>query len=144
MSARAFACLLTLVVAGAASADSRGLACEPTSLAPDSATLTLTLPDPHGRELAVKRPDGEFFYLAWDEHAGIENATPRIQGFRDAHVLTLDPRTLEGWHFTKDGAWLPIFDAPGKYAFVTADVLQTDATPVGTIPPSRCIVEYRK
>jgi hypothetical protein len=136
--------LAACAAAGPARAGSPGLTCEPTSLTPDSTALTLTLPDPHGRELGVSTEHG-FFYLAWDEHAGIEGATPRIQGFREARELTLDPRTLEGWHFhASDHAWRPIFTEPGRYTFVTADVLQTDAQPADTIPASRCIVEYRK
>jgi len=134
---------VAVFVAEPARADADALVCEPTSLGPDSSKLTLTLPDPHGRELAVKTPDG-FFYLAWDASAGID-AKPRIEGFRDARVLTFDPRTLEGWHFhaSNDG-WKPIFASPGTYTFETADVLQTDATPPDSIPLSRCTVEYRK
>jgi len=147
MAARASVVLVALALCaagGPAPAETRALACEPTSLTPDSTSLRLTLPDPHGRELGVSTEHG-FFYLAWDERAGIEGATPRIQGFREARELTLDPRTLEGWHFhATDHGWRPIFTEPGRYTFVTADVLQTDAPPADAIPPSRCVVEYRK
>jgi hypothetical protein len=139
----AYTACLVLFASLARAEDPSALRCEPATLDSSSTSLTITLPDPHGRELGVTTPTG-FFYLAWDEGAHIEEATPRITDFAHARTLSLDPRTLEGWHFAlSNPGWQRIFASTGEYTFVTGDVLQTDTTPADAIPVSRCRVRYR-
>jgi hypothetical protein len=133
---------ISILFSTAARADAPALRCEPATLRPGD-TLTVTLPDPHGRELAVQTPNG-FFYLAWDEHAGID-ATPKLGGFAAAHVLALDSRSLEGWRFAHaNPGWERVFAGSGEYVFRSGDVLQSDSTPDGSIEPSSCRVRYEE
>ena len=135
--------ILALFASLARAEDSSVLRCEPATLDPHSTTFEIRLPDPHGRELGVKTPSADFFYLAWDEHALIKDATPRIADFPRAHTLTFDPRTLEGWHPSASSpSWQRIFVESGEYIFLSGDVLQTDHAPDDVIQTSRCRVRY--
>jgi hypothetical protein len=106
------------------------LSCSPTVLKSDS-TLILRFKLPHPGELAIRAPDGTYYFLAYDPGAGIPPGLTPIadkESFRKMSELALPVGRAMGspWLYGRESNEL-IFKEPGVYMVTLAEVLETDA-----------------
>jgi hypothetical protein len=108
------------------------LRCTPDRVGPAD-TITLTMGVPHGRELSVESPAGEFFMLVLAEPRPDDG--PMLmpaERFRAAAAVRLPVASLRAKPYVagRDTAER-VFARPGAYRFRVAEVLNTDdGTPV--------------
>lgn len=116
------------------------LRCSPASLG-RADTLTLAMSVPHGRELSIEGPTGDFFNLVLAEPQPSDG--PMLlpaDTFRVLPVVRLPVGSLRSKPFVagRDSVEL-VFANPGAYRLRLAEVLNTDdGTPVAT-----CVVRLR-
>ena len=116
------------------------LRCSPTTLGPAD-TLTLAMSVPHGRELSIQNPVGDFFNLVIAEPQPADG--PMLfpaDTFRITPQVRLPVASLRAkpFVFGRDSAER-VFSRPGTYRLSMAEVLNTDdGTPVTT-----CMVQLR-
>ena len=116
------------------------LRCSPTSLGRTD-TLTLVMSVPHGRELSIEGPTGDFFNLVLAEPQASDG--PMLlpaDTFRVLPAVRLPVGSLRGKPFVagRDSVEL-VFASPGAYRLRMAEVLNTDdGTPVAI-----CVVRLR-
>jgi hypothetical protein len=127
--------------AGVAPAPMAGtLRCSPARLGPAD-TLTLAMRVPHGRELSVQNPAGDFFMLVLANPDAADG--PMLMpaaAFRTLAEVRLPVASLRArpFVFGRDSTEL-VFARPGPYQVHVAEVLNTDdGTPVST-----CTVQLR-
>jgi hypothetical protein len=115
------------------------LSCRPVLIAPGG-KLTLHFATPHPAELAVEAPDGTYFAL--EPRTGSPDQRPLVDkpSFKRMTDLQLDVSGAQGspWAFGRNTN-ATIFTLPGKYKFVLADILETDAPE----EVYRCVVTLR-
>jgi hypothetical protein len=116
------------------------LRCSPTRLAATD-TLTLAMSVPHGRELSIETPAGDFFNLVLTEPLASDG--PMLmpaETFRVRPAVRLPVGSLRGKPFVAGRDSLErVFAGPGAYRLRMAEVLNTDdGTPVAT-----CVVRFR-
>lgn len=116
------------------------LRCSPTRLGPAD-TLTLAMAVPHGRELSIQNPAGEFFNLVLaDPQPADGPMLMPADTFRALPAVRLPVASLRAkpFEFGRDSAER-VFARPGPYRVRMAEVLNTDdGTPVAT-----CTVQLR-
>lgn len=88
--------------------------------------LTIILPQPHPKELAIKAPDGRWFYLQVENEGSGEMLMPGKQ-FAALGKLDLDTRMLEA-RYWDDGKAMhgKVFTRSGDYLIYMADNLETE------------------
>lgn len=116
------------------------LRCSPARLGPAD-TLTLAMSVPHGRELSIEGPTGDFFMLVLAEPQAADG--PMLMPadtFRLLPVLRLPVGSLRGRPFVAGRDSVErVFASPGAYRLRMAEVLNTDD---GT-PTALCTVRLR-
>lgn len=116
------------------------LRCSPTRLSATD-TLTLAMSVPHGRELSIEGPTGDFFNLVLAEPQASDG--PMLlpaDTFRVLPAVRLRVGSLRAKPFVagRDSVEL-VFATPGAYRLRMAEVLNTDdGTPVAV-----CVVRLR-
>lgn len=88
--------------------------------------LSISLPVPHPKELAIKSPDGNWFYLHVENEGASEMLMPKEQ-FAVLTKLDFDTSKLEA-RFWDDGKAKrgKVFTKTGKYLIYMADNLETE------------------
>jgi hypothetical protein len=133
---------LTLLLAmGAEGALATNLGCAPKVLRPGD-TLTIRLPLPHGGELGVWNPKGEFQFIAYRKDTDNAPLPPiDFDNFRKQTEVQLVIATAKGVP-VRDGFEQPelLFSAPGRYHFLVSDNLETE-NPPGLL---KCSVRYQR
>jgi hypothetical protein len=118
------------------------LQCSP-ALVGAGGTVVLTMSTPHPAELAVRHPDGTFFFLVYDRDEGLPVGwTPLYskESFREIREIRLRTRDAKGTPWVGDRKVNElIFTQAGTYEFILTDVLETDAG----YPTYRCRVRYK-
>ena len=89
-------------------------------------TLSITLPIPHPKELAVKTPNGKWFYLHVENEGDSEMLMPKEE-FAKLKRLDLDTGKLEA-RYWDDGKAMrgKVFVETGAYLIYMADNLETE------------------
>lgn len=103
------------------------LLCSPSRLS-RSGVLTLRFASPHAAELAVVRPDRNFFFIAQRRLPGSQMATGMpSEVFAGVVELKIQPGafTATKWHVNAKEPE-PVFTTPGKYRFVLADRIESE------------------
>jgi hypothetical protein len=119
------------------------LSCRPRTLAPGG-TLTLRFGFPHPGELAIRAPDGTWFFLVYDpDETRPAQFRPLIDkdAFRKLRELVIPSATAVGspWVKRRDKNEL-IFPQPGEYQVELTEILETDAD----LPRYRCNILYKR
>jgi len=116
------------------------LRCRPERLGPAD-TLTLAMAVPHGRELSIQNPAGDFFMLVLN-HPRVADGPMLMtaEAFRTMPEVRLPAAALRAkpFVFGRDSTEL-VFSSPGVYRIQVAEALNTDD---GT-PVSACTVQLR-
>ncbi len=88
--------------------------------------LSITMPQPHPKELAIRTPDGRWFYLHLENEGVGETLMPSEQ-FASLQQLDFDTRQLEA-RYWNDGKPMhgKIFTQTGDYLIYMADNLETE------------------
>lgn len=88
--------------------------------------LSITIPQPHPKELAIKAPDGRWFYLQVENEGSSEMLMPSGQ-FAVLKKLDLDTRTLAARYWDDGKARHgKVFTVSGDYLIYMADNLETE------------------
>ena len=88
--------------------------------------LSITMPRPHPKELAIRAPDGKWFYLHIENGGAGEMLMPSEQ-FAVLQKLDFDTRQLEA-RYWRDGKAMrgKVFTQTGDYLIYMADNLETE------------------
>jgi len=88
--------------------------------------LSITLPQPHPKEFAIKAPDGRWYYLQVKNEGSGEMLM--LSGkFATLKKLDLDTRTLEARYWDNGQAMRgKVFNKSGDYLIYMADNLETE------------------
>lgn len=88
--------------------------------------LSITMPQPHPKELAIRAPDGRWFYLHIENEGAGEMLMPSKQ-FAALQTLDFDTRQLEA-RYWNDGKAMrgKVFTQTGDYLIYMADNLETE------------------
>jgi len=88
--------------------------------------LSITLPIPHPKELAIKAPNGTWFYLHVENEGADDMLMPK-EKFAALKQLNLDTAKLEA-RYWNDGKAMrgKVFDETGTYLIYMADNLETE------------------
>lgn len=88
--------------------------------------LSIIIPQPHPKELAIKAPDGKWFYLQVENESGSDMLMPAEQ-FKVLSKLELDTRNFEA-RYWDDGKPMrgKVFTLTGDYLIYMADNLETE------------------
>ena len=115
--------------------------CSPQKLT-ESDTLILKMAQPHGSELAVISPAGEYYMIAYQRIDRRSPLRPIMSSdeFKKLTEFRIDPKSFKA-HPWKDGAdkYQKVFTAPGRYRVLLSDNLETD----DSTPMMECIVNYQ-
>jgi hypothetical protein len=127
-------------VQGSASVGPMSLSCEPSKLAHGD-TLVLRMSHPHGPYLAVRKPDGTQFFLAYPT-LGDTTAPPPIianEAFMETRELRLATSDVVSSPWTA-AEIVPqhVFTASGTYEITLAENLESDAE----YPSVQCTVHF--
>lgn len=88
--------------------------------------LSITMPQPHPKELAIRAPDGRWFYLHI-ENEGAEEMLMSSKQFAALQKLDLDTRQLEARYWSDGKAMYgQVFTQTGDYLIYMADNLETE------------------
>ena len=88
--------------------------------------LSITIPQPHPKELAIRAPDGRWFYLHV-ENEGAEEMLMSSEEFAALQKLDFDTRQLEARYWSDGKAMYgQVFTQTGDYLIYMADNLETE------------------
>ncbi len=119
-------------------AASPSLVCRPAILRPGE-VLRLEMGAPHGGELSIITPGGDYFLVAY-RRLSSDALDPRISPERFRSLATFElPAGFEAYHYRAGVTdYEPVFREPGTYEVITGDALRSDmATSV-----ARCGLQY--
>ena len=124
----AIAALATLLVFSAPVLGSEAFSCAPSKLKL-SDTLVLTMRTPHGGDLGLRTPKGDFFFLVFWPSEPSEAAQSLVpwDTFKTMAKLTIPIGTLKlvPWATTEPARF--VFDEPGTYYILMDENLEGDA-----------------
>lgn len=104
----------------------RAFACNSPVRAHD--TLTIRMPQPHGQYLAIKYPDGHFYYVVYPT-SGVPGRVSLMEStaFRSLNEIRLVVGETKGtpWIYQRDVPE-PLLAKPGKYRIMVNDNMGTD------------------
>lgn len=90
-------------------------------------SITLTFKVPHPAELAVVRPDKEFFFIAQRHLGGQPTRTISSELFAGVESIKINTRSFQAQPWRADAkGYERVFTTPGKYVFVMANELESD------------------
>ena len=85
---------------------------------------------PHAGELAVVRPDKEFFFIAYKipyESSPLRTVLPN-ETFKTIVAILISPKTFKAHHWrVGKNEYELVFDQPGEYTFLLGEALESDA-----------------
>jgi hypothetical protein len=107
-----------------------GFSCRPSHLKRGD-TLVISMPIPHGGDLAVWAPDRKFLFLVFWTTDSSEVKLPLRdwEAFKHEATLRLDTTTAEATPWPERSSRALIFSTAGWYKFVLDDNLETEGTP---------------
>ena len=102
------------------------LTCSPEALT-DDVVLNIDMKVPHAGELAIVRPDGEYFFVA----QRVQGQTPvraiPSDIFRNILTLRISPKTFVAHRWRKDAPdYELVFTQPGTYKIILGEPLESD------------------
>jgi hypothetical protein len=104
-----------------------GMQCEPRSVNA-STTLRVRFPTPHGHDFAVASPDGELYFVAFqqpDRSSAVQPLIPE-RSFAAMSGLTVQVGAFEGIPWRTNGSRRAIFRESGTYTLLVSPALETE------------------
>jgi hypothetical protein len=135
--------IVMALTVGAYQSATRMLTCQPRTLTSRD-TLTLRFGFPHPLELAIRAPNGIWFFLVYDRDRALSSGSRPVmdkEAFDKVRGLVVPVAMATGspWVVGRDKNE-PIFSRGGEYEVVLTDALESDS---GS-PRYQCVGHYRR